>query len=356
MKATRRDFLVSGVCAVTGLRATALRAAGLHAPGGQFAVGGTSSVTRLDLAKIDHDRIRAGAAVALGRTAPFADDPTSDAFLQMTLDVPALAAAAQIDPDNAAKYAGKAETLLTTWFGAKNRMQISGWEDLLNFAPVAEIAVCLPFVAVSAATEELVKAWFRQYLDFLTGNVEAGLARDAKDRHGSSWLLQVAAAAKLCADDKAVEAARVRFRHATLRAEINAEGFFAHDLSSANPFRNSLMNLDLLAGVCVLLSTRFESLWDAELQDRPGMRAAVARHAVYIGKPVTWPYPADAKYFLELPGRRPALAFAARAYAQPEYAALFLTLKETTEPELLRATPIRQPLLWVSQPRRRVSE
>ncbi len=83
------------------------------------------------------------------------------------------------------------------------------------------------------------------------------------------------------------------------------------------------------------------------------MRGAIARHAPYIAKPIIWPYPADATLFERLPGRRPALAFAARAYAEPEYAALFLKLKDATEPELLKAMPIRQPLLWVAQPRRK---
>ena len=171
--------------------------------------------------------------------------------------------------------------------------------------------------------------------------------------HGSSWLLQVAAYAKLLAEEKITEEARVRFKHATLRAEINGEGFFPQELRTADPLRNSLSNLDMLGGACVLLSTRFESVWDAELQDGPGMRAAVARHVPYMQKPVSWPYPADATLFSKLPGRRPVLAFAARAYAQPEYASLFLTLPEITDAELLRSLPIRQPLLWLAQPRRR---
>jgi hypothetical protein len=83
------------------------------------------------------------------------------------------------------------------------------------------------------------------------------------------------------------------------------------------------------------------------------MRAAVARHVPYMARPETWPYLADATHFAELPGRRPVLALAARAYAQPEYAALFLKLKDVTDPELLRSMPIRQPLLWTAAPRRR---
>ncbi len=346
--ASRREFVAG--CA-------GLVLAGRTAPG-QYAVGETSTVTRLDLAKIDRERILAGAATALGRSPAANSDAASDAFLQMTLDVPALAAAAQIDAENAVKYAAKAAEVLQAWFGAAGqkssfRLEISGFEDLLGLAPLAEVAVSLPFLPVAAEQIAGAKGWFATYLKFLTTNREALLARDAKDRDGASWLLQVAALAKLAGDDATTEECRKRFRHATLRAEINADGFFPGDLHTPDPFRNSLMHLDMLAGVCVLLSTRFESLWDAELQDGPGMRAAVARHVPYMARPETWPYPADSAGFHALPGRRPVLAFAARAYAQPEYAALFLKLAEPTDAGLLRAFPIRQPLLWVAQPRRR---
>lgn len=344
MRATRRHF-IAGSCAAALL--------GERLSAEQFAVGGTATVTRLDLAKIDCERILTRAATALARTPKPTIDPASEEFLQMTLDVPALAAASQIDAENDAKYSAKASATLAAWFQKAAKLEISGWEDLLGFAALAEVAVSLAFLTLDAAVVESTKAWFRQYLTFLTGNEEAGLARDAKDRNGSSWLLQVVAFAKLLGDDAELERARVRYRHAEMRAEINADGFFPGDLKTANPFRNSLMNLDMLAGVCVLGSTRFESLWDVELQDGPGMRAAVARHVPYMAKPVTWPYPADASHFSGLPGRRPVLAFAARAYAQPEYAALFLQLKDVTEPELLRSLPIRQPLLWTTVPRRR---
>jgi hypothetical protein len=344
MIGTRRGFIAGGCCAA---------AFAGHGSAAQFAVGGTATVTRLDLAKIDRERILTGAATALGRTPVPTIDPASEAFLQMTLDVPALAAASQIDAENDAKYAAKASATLAAWFNKAAKLEISGWEDLLGFAALAEVAGSLAFLTLDAAVVESTKAWFRQYLAFLTGNEEAGLARDAKDRNGSSWLLQVAALSKLLGDDAELERARVRYRHAELRAEINADGFFPGDLKSANPFRNSLMNLDMLAGVCVLGSTRFESLWDVELQDGPGMRAAVARHVPYMARPETWPYPADASHFSELPGRRPVLALAARAYAQPEYAALFLKLKDVTDPDLLRSMPIRQPLLWTAVPRRR---
>ncbi len=343
MNATRRRFLTAsaGFALTRGLA-------------GQFAVGGGPMTTRLDLAAIDRARILVGAEKALGRTVGPDSDAASDAFLQFTLDVPTLAGAVQIDAENAAKYSAKAEAMLAAWFVQKPlRLEISGFEDLLGLSGLAEVAVAVPFLGVGPGITSAVTAWFKTYLNYLTTDKTAGLARDAKDRHGSSWLLQVAAFAKLCGDDAAMEAVRVRFRHAALRAEINADGFFPGELRTPNPFRNSLMNLDMLAGVCVLASTRFESLWDAELQDGPGMRAAVARYVPYMAKRATWPYAADQTHFAQLPGRRPVLAFAARAYAQPEYAALFLQLPELTDADLLRSLPIRQPLLWANQPHKR---
>jgi hypothetical protein len=106
----------------------------------------------------------------------------------------------------------------------------------------------------------------------------------------------------------------------------------------------------MLAAICDLLSTRFESAWDYELQDGPGMRAAIARHFPFILNRGAWPYKADTTHFTDLPIRPPSLLFAARAYSRPEYADLWKTLPpDPSIPELQRTFPIRQPLLWIAR-------
>src|SRR6185312_4172754 len=159
----------------------------------------------------------------------------------------------------------------------------------------------------------------------------AGLARDSKDRNGSSWLLQAAACARInTKDDRPLTTLRHQFKSATIRAQISYEGTFPRELSTPNPYRNSLFNLDMLAAICLLLSTRFENVWAYELQDGPGMRAAIARHVPYIKNRGSWPYQADATHFNDLPLRHPALLFCARAYTRPEYADLWKTLPADT--------------------------
>jgi hypothetical protein len=125
-----------------------------------------------------------------------------------------------------------------------------------------------------------------------------------------------------------------------------------HELTTPNPYRNCLFNLDMMAAICTLLTTRFESAWEYELDDGPGMRAAIAHHFPYIADRKSWPYRADAALSNLLPIRPPSLLFAARVYQRPEYATLWRSLPpDPPTRELEQVFPIRQPILWVTRPR-----
>ncbi len=315
--------------------------------------------TRPNLAEIDHLRILAAANKALAHPPAPNPDPQSQAFLDFTLALPALAAATLIDSEHASAYTAAAAAQLQAWFLAPDTRlpttpRYPAFQPIAELSALAEVAQSLPFLPLDPELLVPLKKWFADYLTWLAESRLAVLARDAKDHHGSSWLLQTAAYARLTANDAILADLRHHFKTVTVRAQIDAAGFFPHELPSPNAFRDSLFNLDLLAGACQLLSTRFESLWDHELQDGPGMRAAIARHAPYIANRAKWPYPADQTKFNLLPARRPALVFAGRAFTQPDYVTLWRTLPpDPTDPEILRSFPIRQPILWLTQPKPR---
>ena len=231
-------------------------------------------------------------------------------------------------------------------------------EGVVEAVHLAEVVQSLLFLTNSEALTEAdfagLKKWFAEYFEWLNTSRLAGLARDSKNHHGSSWLLQAAAIAHLtqAADDAPLTTLRHQYKSSTIRAQILADGTFPRELTTPNPYRNTLFNLDMFAAICVLLSTRFESVWEYELQDGPGMRTVIARLFPYIANRGTWPYKADAMFFSELPIRPPSLLFAARAYSRPEYASLWTTLKpDPPNAELQRTFPIRQPLLWVTRPK-----
>ena len=302
-----------------------------------------------------------------------------DAHFTLGLAVPALAAAHLLTGDP--RYAQHAALWLRAWFvDPATRMTprldygqvVLGqpaegrFEGILETLPLVEIAQSIPFLAAALSPSDrlALNSWFADYLRWLTGEQDSGprlpaLARDRKDHHGTSWLLQASAYTLLTApvgdaprsETSALDDLRHRFRTVTLRAQIAADGTFPHELTSAAPFRDSLFNLDMMAVVCQLLSTRFDSVWEYELDDGPGMRSAIAYHFPFIADRSLWPFRADAQHFDQLPARRVSLLLTARAYRRPEYAALWKTLPpDPAEPGILRTLPIHQPLLWVRQP------
>lgn len=355
----------------------------LLAPRALFA----ESTSHPNVAAIDHDRIlKAANSYLTEQLVPLTalrapDSPGTprdyysgaaftahrDALLHFAIRIPALTAAFVLTRDD--RYATQAAAHLRAWFidpatSISPNMQLAQIapnaktgtpEGLVEAVHLAEVAQSIPFLAGSLPAADLtaINKWFAAYLGWLNTSPIAGLARDRRDHNGTSWLLQAAACARLnTADDAPLTALRHLYMSTTIRAQIVADGYFPRELSTPNPYRNSLFNLDMLSAICLLLSTQFDSVWDYELQDGPGMRTAIARHFPYIKDRGTWPYESDATHFNDLPLRQPSLLFCARAYNRPEYADLWKTLPpDTTIPELQRTFPIRQPLLWVTRPK-----
>jgi hypothetical protein len=298
---------------------------------------------------------------------------------QLGCTVAALTAAFVITGES--RYAARAAEHLRTWFVAPETLmtpslplaqRIPGTpagrpEGVLETVPLAEVARSIRFLAnsdaLSVADLTVIRKWFADYATWLNESRTGGLARDMKDQHGSSWLFQSAAYADanvkgITSDDATLSALRHRFHSSTLRAEINGTGVFPHVVSSLNPYRDCLLNLDLLCLACELLTTRFDNPWEFELQDGPGLRASIAFFFPAIANRSVWPYPADSAHFKDLPGRRIALLLAGRAYRHPEYVDLWRTLQslpQSAPPDLLQSFPVTQPLLWFSQPKPRLS-
>jgi hypothetical protein len=225
---------------------------------------------------------------------------------------------------------------------------------IVDLAPLAELVRSTSFLVDSKALAEdeldTMNQWFADFATWLDTNRDAGIARDKKDHRASAWLLIRSAIARSARSDSDLEACRKRFRAPTLRNQINEAGIFPQEVATPNPYRNTLFNFDLLAGACQLLDSPFDLLWDYQLIDEVGMRSVAACLYPLIAHPEKWTYVADADHFMELPGPRPALLFAGRAYERPEYVALWRKLDAQPVPaDLAGSFPIRQPLLWTER-------
>jgi hypothetical protein len=224
-------------------------------------------------------------------------------------------------------------------------------EDILTLIPIAEIAVAMRFLVDSATPAQLsdFDVWILGIKLFLNADPEMTLARDRKDHRASAWLLISSAIARFQRDEHALDDCRRRFRKPTLHNQINLQGQFPEELATLNPYRNTLFNFDLLCGVCQLLASPFDLLWDYELPDGIGLRSAAATIYPFIADRNKWPGVSDADHFHELPGRRPGLLFAGHAYKRSEYVELWRSLPPEIPPALAATFPIREPLLWITR-------
>ena len=288
-----------------------------------------------DVASFERSRILAAAPVAL------AAKPLSLADLSSTIAT--LAAVFLLTKDE--KYAARALSHANTLSGVKPGA------DSLALIPIAEIAVAFRFLVDSASPQQLsiLGVWLVGIQTFLNEDPEMTLARDRHDHRASAWLLVSSAIARFQRDDNALDACRRLFRKPTLRNQINHDGEFPEELATPNPYRNTLFNFDLLCGVCQLLASPFDLLWDYELPDGIGIRVAAAALYPFIADRNKWPSVSDAQHFHELPGRRPGLLFAGHAYKRPEYVELWRSLPPQIPPVLAESFPIREPLLWITR-------
>lgn len=288
------------------------------------------------------------------------------ALRNTSMNIACLSAAYLLTKDE--RYARRAGQHLRAWFiTPATRMlpnaDLAGREygsekgtpaGIIDVVPLAELIRSTSFLVDSQALADYdfdtMSQWFTDFGSWLDTNLNAGIARDSKDHRASAWLLIRSAIARATRSDSDLEACRKRFRAPTLRNQINEAGIFPQEVATPNPYRNTLFNFDLLGGVCQLLASPFDLLWDYELIDEVGMRSVAAYLYPLILHPENWTYMADADHFMELPGPRPALLFAGRAYERPEYVALWRKLDPQPVPEDIGYSfPIRQPLLWTAR-------
>ena len=242
-------------------------------------------------------------------------------------------------------------------FDPKGKSSVGPPAGIVDAAPLAEVARAMSFLVDTAALSPpdagTAHQWFASLLEWLNSAREPMIAREAKDHSASAWLLLASAISRSLRDSAVLAACTHRFRKPTLRNQISAGGTFLHEITTAFPFRNTLLNFDLLAAACQLLSTPFDPLWAYELEDGPGMRSVAALLYPVLQDRAKWPYVADPMFFHDLPGRRPGLLFAGRAYGRPEYVDVW---RSTTAQEL-NALPepvassfaVHEPLLWTAR-------
>ncbi|MCX6136817.1 MAG: alginate lyase family protein [Ignavibacteriales bacterium] len=288
------------------------------------------------------------------------------ALMRLSVQVPALVAAFHLTGKRS--YAEHAMRHLRAWFVADaTRMNPHllyaqaikgratgrgiGIIDTIHLVEVAKsIEILIGSSVMSADDSTAIVGWFAEYLRWMSTHQYGHDEQSAKNNHGTCWVFQAAAFAHLAGDTATIAFCRKRFKEVLIPEQMAADGSFPLELKRTKPYSYSLFNLEVLGGICQLLSSPADNLWTFTLPDGRSMSTAVSFLFPFIKDKSTWPYAKDVMYWEEWPVRQSSLLFAGNAYGEQRYFELWKTLKsDPTQPEVIRNFPIRQPILWLKQ-------
>jgi hypothetical protein len=286
-------------------------------------------------------------------------------LMRLSVQVPALVAAWKLTRQP--RYARHAVLHLRAWFvDPETRMNPSllysqaihgrftgrgiGIIDTIHLVEVARAVELLADAnALPPNDLKAVKQWFGDYLNWMTTHKYGVDEREAKNNHGTCWVMQVAAFARLTGNDELLGYCRDRFKNVIVPNQIAPDGSFPEELRRTKPYSYSLFNLEAMATICHLLSTPTDNLWRFQMADGRGVKRAMDFMFPFIRDKKMWSRPLDVMYDEQWPMRQNSLLFAGIALERPDYIALWRTLPADSEvEEVVRNFFIRQPVLWVN--------
>jgi hypothetical protein len=204
--------------------------------------------------------------------------------------------------------------------------------------------------SLSANDVAAIKKWFADYLEWMTTSKNGIEERDAKNNHGTCWVMQVAAFAHLTGNKELLDYCKRRFKTVIVPGQIEKDGSFPQELRRTKPYGYSLFNLEAITMIAQILSTPDDDLWRFKTADGRGVATAVEYMYPFIRDKKSWPKPVDVMYFDEWPMRQNSLLFAGLALKRPAYVETWKRLPaDSNVEEVIRNFFIRQPVLWIKQ-------
>lgn len=193
------------------------------------------------------------------------------------------------------------------------------------------------------------KKWFSRLLQWLTTHQYGKDEMNAKNNHGTCWVMQVSAFARFTGNDTLIKFCSERYKSMLLPHQMAADGSFPDELRRTKAFGYSIFNLDAMTTICQLLSTAEDNLWEYHTPDGRSIKKGIEYLYPFVKNKTTWPLKPDVMYWNEWPVAQPFLVFGAIAYDNNNW---FDTWKKLDhypeEEEVIRNLPVRNPLIWIN--------
>lgn len=300
-----------------------------------------------------------------GQTNPANFVAHRQAMIRFSRIVGALASAYKLTGDE--KYVRHALVHLRAWFtDASTLMNPSllyaqaitgrftgrgiGIIDTIQLMEVAQ-GVLVMQAAKSFGPTDLagIKSWFAQYLTWLTTHQYGKDEMNATNNHGTCWVMQVAAFARLTGNQELLTFCRERYKTVLLPTQMAADGSFPQETKRTKPYGYSLFNLDAMTMLCQILTDKSDNLWAFQTADGRSIRKGIEFLYPYVADKSAWPFAKDVMYWDNWPVAQPFLVFGAVQFSNPTWLAIWQKLEHAPQvEEVVRNLPVRNPLIWLN--------
>jgi hypothetical protein len=194
---------------------------------------------------------------------------------------------------------------------------------------------------------EAIKSWFSEYISWLMTHQYGKDEMNAKNNHGTCWVMQVASFARLTGNEEVLDMCRKRYREILLPAQMGPDGSFPLELSRTKPYGYSLFNLDAMTMVCLISSDKNNDLWNYKTSDGKSIQKGIEFLYPYIADKSKWTYNKDVMYWDNWPVAHPFLLFGANRFNVQSWYETWKSLEHFPEvEEVIRNLPVRNPLIW----------
>jgi hypothetical protein len=222
--------------------------------------------------------------------------------------------------------------------------------DMIQMIEVAQSVVVLEKAGLINNKDIIeIKNWFTQYLKWVTTHPYGIEEREAKNNHGTCWVMQVSVFAKLVGDTSLLSYCNNRFKTVLLPSQMAPNGSFPLEIKRTKPYGYSLFNLDAMVTLAHVLSTQKENLFDFIGTGNVSIKKGIEFMFPFIANKASWPYAKDVMYFDEWPVAPISLLFGSKATNNSSWFDTWQKLEHfPTNEEVIRNTPIRNPLIWIN--------
>ncbi|MGN7720597.1 alginate lyase family protein [Chitinophaga sp. 22620] len=221
--------------------------------------------------------------------------------------------------------------------------------DTVHFIEIAQALRIMEKAGVLRNADlAAVKSWFAAYLRWMTEHPYGKDEMNAKNNHGTCWVMQVAAFSAFLKDRQWTDFCIRRYKEVLLPSQMAEDGSFPQELRRTKPYGYALFNLDAMATVCQILSTPENDLWKYTADAGKTIGKGIAYMYPYVEDKSKWPFAKDVMYWDEWPVAHPFLLFGAAAYNNKNYFRLWEKLEHDPQvEEVLRNLPVRNPEIWM---------